>query len=541
MPVLDLDGTYATDTRPARKNDGRGLWAKDPSSALSDDGTRLDATFVNDLIGLLRGTFSGLDFSAVEGDDSALANAIINAISARIAPLAPKDSPTFTGAPIVPTPNQDDNSQRIASTEFVVAFVSAAVAALVNSSPAALDTLNELAAALGDDANFAATMTNALALKAPLASPALTGTPTSPDVTAGDNSTKIANTAFVASAVAAATAVSSVFGRSGAVSLQAGDITALGLAGSALASSIPMINGTVVASVSGNALTLAIKTLAGNDPSASDPVYFIFRDAAAALGDYVVRTVTAALSITVPSGKGIGTANGVPFAFWLEAIDNAGTVELAVYNSVVGAASPTQVLCPNEAARISTTAISSGTSGATHYSTTARTNVPFRMLARLEYTSGLSTAGTWASVPVWISLFGPGMKKPGDVVQSRAKMGNAQFSTTSSSAQTTNNSDAISPTSAANLVRVRCCGFLQCNSISVVAYAQLYRGSTSLAGIAAFQNQGAGGLCGVALEALDAPGVASSTGYSEKIFNSNNSTTILTGSSENFFLDEIMV
>ncbi len=60
---------------------------------------------------------------------------------------------------------------------------SAAVAALVASSPAALDTLNELAEALGDDANFATTVTNALALKAPLASPTFTGTPTLPNGT----------------------------------------------------------------------------------------------------------------------------------------------------------------------------------------------------------------------------------------------------------------------------------------------------------------------------------------------------------------------
>ena len=53
--------------------------------------------------------------------------------------------------------------------------VSAAAAALVDSSPAALNTLNELAAALGDDANYATTTTNAIATKAPLASPVFTG------------------------------------------------------------------------------------------------------------------------------------------------------------------------------------------------------------------------------------------------------------------------------------------------------------------------------------------------------------------------------
>ena len=73
-------------------------------------------------------------------------------------------SPAFTGNPTVPTQTLGNNTTRIANT----AFVQAAIAALVASSPAALDTLNELATALGNDANFAATMTTALAGKQPL-------------------------------------------------------------------------------------------------------------------------------------------------------------------------------------------------------------------------------------------------------------------------------------------------------------------------------------------------------------------------------------
>ncbi|MBI2306100.1 MAG: hypothetical protein HYU78_02240 [Rhodocyclales bacterium] len=75
--------------------------------------------------------------------------------------------------------------------------LAAAVAALVDASPGALDTLNELAAALGDDPNFAATITNALALKAPLASPAFTDNPTAPTQAQFDNDTSLATTAFV--------------------------------------------------------------------------------------------------------------------------------------------------------------------------------------------------------------------------------------------------------------------------------------------------------------------------------------------------------
>ena len=71
------------------------------------------------------------------------------------------ESPALTGTPTVPTAGKGTNNGQIAST----AFVAQAIAALVNSAPGALDTLQELAAALGNDANFAATVTNALAGK----------------------------------------------------------------------------------------------------------------------------------------------------------------------------------------------------------------------------------------------------------------------------------------------------------------------------------------------------------------------------------------
>jgi len=74
---------------------------------------------------------------------------------------APLASPAFTGNPTAPTQSAADNSTRLANT----AFVKGAIAALVDTAPGTLDTLNELAEALGDDPNFAATMTAALAGK----------------------------------------------------------------------------------------------------------------------------------------------------------------------------------------------------------------------------------------------------------------------------------------------------------------------------------------------------------------------------------------
>ena len=77
-----------------------------------------------------------------------------------------------TGAVAV-TQSASDNTTKVATT----AYVTTALANLADSAPSTLNTLNELAAALGDDANFSTTVTNSIAAKAPLASPTLTGTP----------------------------------------------------------------------------------------------------------------------------------------------------------------------------------------------------------------------------------------------------------------------------------------------------------------------------------------------------------------------------
>ena len=84
---------------------------------------------------------------------------------------APIDAPALTGNPTAVTQTAGDNSTRIATT----AYADTAVSNLVAAAPAALDTLNELAAALGDDPNFATTVTNSIATKLPLAGGAMTG------------------------------------------------------------------------------------------------------------------------------------------------------------------------------------------------------------------------------------------------------------------------------------------------------------------------------------------------------------------------------
>ncbi|MFR0650809.1 tail fiber protein [Escherichia coli] len=112
---------------------------------------------------------------------------------------APLDSPHLSGTPTSPTPGPGTNNTQIANA----AFVYAAINALINGAPGTMDTLKEIAAAINNDPNFSTTINNALALKAPLASPALTGIPTAPTAAQGTNNTQIATTAYVRAAISA--------------------------------------------------------------------------------------------------------------------------------------------------------------------------------------------------------------------------------------------------------------------------------------------------------------------------------------------------
>jgi len=93
--------------------------------------------------------------------------------------------------------NYDSAGSAAAAQTAAAGYTDSAIANLIDGAPGALDTLNELAAALGDDASYASTITNELALKAPLASPALTGTPTAPTAAVDTSTTQVATTAFV--------------------------------------------------------------------------------------------------------------------------------------------------------------------------------------------------------------------------------------------------------------------------------------------------------------------------------------------------------
>lgn len=175
-----------------------------------------------------------------------------------------------------------------------------------------------------------------------------------------------------------------------------------------------MINGKVVESHSGNAVTFSIKTLAGADPSSTDAVIVPFL---ASDGTYIGRRVTSATSVTVSSGSTLGASNGLAFQVLVLAIDNAGTVELGVANRsayTTAAGSGQNGFYLNEALTYSSTAeggAGAADSVATLYSTTARSSKSVRLLALADYASGLATAGTWAVSPTTIIPNVPGASK----------------------------------------------------------------------------------------------------------------------------------
>jgi hypothetical protein len=138
----------------------------------------------------------------------------------------------------------------------------------------------------------------------------------------------------------------------------------------------------ITASVAASALTLTL-----------NPTMLDFRSATIGSGTVNTRTVAASISVVVSSGSTLGTISAAPNRLAVIAIDNAGTVELAVINTVgSGNLDETTLI----------TTVAEGGAGAADsasvfYSTTARTSVPFRVVGYIESTQ--ATAGTWATAP----------------------------------------------------------------------------------------------------------------------------------------------
>lgn len=181
----------------------------------------------------------------------------------------------------------------------------------------------------------------------------------------------------------------------------------------------------------GNLLQVDVKTVSGVDPTAGNPIVCEFQTVSgtATTGAVTSVSITAALSMTTNAlGASMGTTANVPFRIWLALFNNAGTAVLGMRVC----STSTSLYSLAEYGVASTTGISGAATSAGVWYTpngTSLTSKAFRIIGYVEYSGGLATAGTYSSDPSNTVLFGPGIKKPGDIVQTVSTVSNAYSST----------------------------------------------------------------------------------------------------------------
>ncbi len=204
-----------------------------------------------------------------------------------------------------------------------------------------------------------------------------------------------------------------------------------------------IVNGTIVESNASNAVTFALKTLAGNDPSASDPVLCAFRNATQTTGNYVFRSVTAALSLVISSGSTLGAPTGsVAFDISIVLFDDAGTICMGAINL---ADDYSIIVVPTIASSTAEGGAGAADSSKTFYTGTAVTSKAYIPFAQARYTSGLSTAGSW-NVDPKLQLYGPGAPFPPPRGPKVYQVQESQTSGTNSSNTATNTGAYITVT-----------------------------------------------------------------------------------------------
>jgi hypothetical protein len=297
-------------------------------------------------------------------------------------------------------------------------------------------------------------------------------------------------------------------------------VNSTSLANSALTFGSP-INMQLNATVSANALTIALKGNNGADPSATNPVLIPFRDVTLTSGDPVIISQQAALSFTVASTNTMGCLSATNCRLWISAMNNGGTLVLCASNQlsfdgVAGHAASVQPLY-EDTLKTSAAGTTGGSTAQTIYcSTSAVTAKAIKILGYIEIQE--TVAGTWATGPTIVQLLAPGTRRPGEVVQILQP------------AVGTSTSQAIVPLSSANPVRFT--ASTQIN-VSVPAFATVnfIRAATTLLSQTVGDNSTGTGTASYVVSAtiLDVPATASSVTYS-----------ISTATGASIFLEEIM-
>lgn len=278
-------------------------------------------------------------------------------------------------------------------------------------------------------------------------------------------------------------------------------------------------NHSLAVSAAASALTIALKDSAGSDPSAGSPVNGWFRNVTGTTGSWTQLTVTGALSLVVSSGSTLGVTSSTAFRLWVVLFNDGGTARLGVINC-----SDANIIYPLvEGIPASSTA--EGGAGASDsagaiYTGTAVTSKSFLIVGYAEWSASGLTAGTWTTANLlYVQSFGPGIKKPCDVVQVRRSTTSLATNTTSTSYVSTNLTDSITPTSAANKIKaMAACVLDNGNGTDSKVVVHIHRGATEI---------GSEGICyshlanemtnSACIVAFDGPNTNSSTAYTLKM------------------------
>lgn len=241
----------------------------------------------------------------------------------------------------------------------------------------------------------------------------------------------------------------------------AGSVSSLnGVTGTIVTGLDILQNASLAVSAAANALTIALKDAAGNDPSAGSPVAINFRSATGTTGSLSTISVTAATSLVISSGSTLGVTSSTAFRLWIVGFNDAGTFRLGVINCSAASTTAARIFPLNEGAIASSTAeggAGAADSAGVFYTGTAVTSKAYRILGYLEWSSSGLTAGTWTtSNLLLVQSYGPAIKLPGALVQMNQTSTASQTDT--NAGPTLTMSAAISPTSAANLVKVTIVG-----------------------------------------------------------------------------------
>jgi hypothetical protein len=268
-----------------------------------------------------------------------------------------------------------------------------------------------------------------------------------------------------------------------------------------------LVGGYLDWTVAANVLTCAVKAWSGNDPSGAEPVYYAVRDVTASTGTLTYRKLTSPLSVTLNNTALIGTVNSIAFRLWAAIFNDAGVDRLSLINCLstsanAGSGRNADSIYPLAGWAIASAVLSDNAAdnAQVFYANAAIASKAYTVAGYATWEAGLAAAGTWSAAPTRKQLFGPGVPLPGQTIQTagNAVTGFASAATSipfdntipQSGEGTQYMSQAITPSSAANVLKVETCSVLA-NSGAQYLISALFQDAVAnaLAAIAFYQIQ----------------------------------------------------